>query len=358
MHVVINALGIDNRSGTGRYIHGLLDGVCQIDPSDIRITVPLPASFPIPEAWNKSTSLQVHPVTVRSTAGRIAWEQWSLPAFSRAIRADALHTTAFVAPRFLPPSIRSIVTIHDLAFRRYPETIPRLRRLYYGCTIPASIRKAQMVITDAEAIRREVLALGATTPVEAIPLGVDPTLHHPTPHPNDGQTLIRLGITKPFVLFTGTREPRKNVSTLLKAMHHAWACGSDTRLVLAGRYGWLVNDSHWNDDRLIRVGYISHEEMAALYRSCAAYCTASLYEGFDLPSVEAQACGAPILASNIPVHREFLASATRFIHPTDVSAWTEALLNLPQRDPAPGTPRPWKDVAHDTLRSYRSVLGG
>ena len=128
MHIAINALSITNRSGTGRYTWGLIHGFFQIPQPDFKLSIIIPADFPIPSAWQHSTQFRFYSIPVRSTFSRIRWEQFSLPRLLRQIQTDALHSPAFIAPVVSDLRIPGVVTIHDLTFERYPSLIPALRR--------------------------------------------------------------------------------------------------------------------------------------------------------------------------------------------------------------------------------------
>src|SRR5262249_10181210 len=117
----------------------------------------------------------------------------------------------------------------------------------------------------------------------------------------------RLGIEDEFILFVGTIEPRKNLINLLRAVEELCTT-TDLRpqLVVAGSEGWLSGDldtylhSMRMKERVVFTGYLQDEELRALYAACRVFVYPSLYEGFGLPLLEAMACGAPVVTSNVP----------------------------------------------------------
>jgi len=174
--------------------------------------------------------------------------------------------------------------------------------------IPVMARAATMVITPSEAVRREVhehLAI----PLERVVAVSESARDCFQPMKEEENRAVRrkLGINEDFLLYVGTVEPRKNLRILLAAFEDCVRLHSQPlQLVLAGRKGWLVDDLLKSFQRspvaanIILTGYLSDQELAALYSSCTAFIYPSVYEGFGLPPLEAMACGAPVIVSRIP----------------------------------------------------------
>lgn len=356
MRVALNALAVTNRSGTGRYAWGLIHGFIHLAPPDFFLSVLIPADFPIPPEWRHSKQVRFYSIPTGGTRQRIIWEQWFLPAWLKKIQPDLLHSPAFITPVLRSLMAKQIVTVHDLAFRLYPRTIPWTRRWYYAWAIPASLRRADAVLTDSRTVADEIRHFfPSSRRVTSIPLGVDTLRFQPQKLDQDNEILSRYEINSPYLLFVGTREPRKNLDTLLKAYAEARRQGLNLELVIAGRLGWMSQEPSLPGVRL--PGHVEEDAVPALYRHARAVIAPSLYEGFDLPASEALACGAPVLASDIPVHREVLGDRVRYVNPDNVPEWTNALLDWPSipRDAHPSSPRDWTAVARDTWRVYASV---
>src|SRR5262249_4404973 len=140
--------------------------------------------------------------------------------------------------------------------------------------------------------------------VSAIPLAPRSSF---TPSAETDETRRRLGIEDEFLLFVGTIEPRKNLLVLVQALEEVLrATDLRPQLVVGGKIGWkseelmsqLEHSPAW--DRMKLVGFVSDEDLRALYSSCHAFIYPSIYEGFGLPPLEAMACGAPVIASRVP----------------------------------------------------------
>lgn len=358
MHVALNALSITNRSGTGRYAWGLIHGMMTELGGNDRLSVVIPASFTIPNEWRRNDKIRFYSIPIRSALRRIVWEQGSLPSFVKQIQGDILHSPAFIAPVLRRTNVKQIVTIHDLAFARFPRTIPLLRLAFYRWAIPASIRRADSVITDSRTIADE-LAQTAYAPKRIVPihLGVDPSRFRSQTSPGDESVMGRYDLRNDYFLFVGTREPRKNLHTLLNAYSQARERGLNTELVIAGRLGWMQDEAAFGNPGVRTIDHVANDAIPALYRHTKALLAPSLYEGFDLPVVEAIACGAPVIASDIPTHREILDPNTNFIPVKNVYAWAQALIDCEKNPPVVPTKRirGWSETAADTFRVYRSV---
>jgi glycosyltransferase involved in cell wall biosynthesis len=232
-----------------------------------------------------------------------------------------------------------------------------------------------MIITAAESVRREI---SEYLHVKADRVRVTPFA------PRSGfqamtavqanQTKQRLGIEDEFVLFVGTVEPRKNLLTLMRAFDQILRqTARRPQLVAVGAEGWLMDDlftfikQSSIGDRLLFTGYLDDDDLRALYSSCTVFVYPSIYEGFGLPPLEAMACGAPVIASNIATFRETLGSAAQLVEPNDVQALARSIVEilgdedrrraLSRRGLEQAAKFSWERTAQLTLEVYREVLG-
>ncbi|MDQ3684671.1 MAG: glycosyltransferase family 4 protein, partial [Acidobacteriota bacterium] len=183
----------------------------------------------------------------------------------------------------------------------------------------------------------------------------------------------RLGVEDNFLLFVGTVEPRKNLMTLVRALDEILRT-TDLRpqLVIAGKEGWLTGEllsyvrSAGMNDRVRFTGYVSDDDLRALYSTCQVMVYPSLYEGFGLPPLEAMACGAPVIASRDKSVMETMGTAARLVEATDVPRLAENIVELLRDEgarsslAAAGRKRAaqftWKRTARATLEVYREAL--
>jgi alpha-1,3-rhamnosyl/mannosyltransferase len=170
---------------------------------------------------------------------------------------------------------------------------------------------------------------------------------------------------RPYLLNVDTLEPRKNLSIVLDAIERL----PEIHLVQCGNIGWGVSNLVERATVLPSVtlrGYVPDVELAALYRGAVAALFPSIYEGFHLPPLDAMSAGCPVIASDIPVHREVLGDAAVFVPCHDVDAWVAAIrqvLGDPQgreRMAAAGRERAagftWEKSARTLLRLFESVV--
>ncbi len=259
-----------------------------------------------------------------------------LPVELWAGRCDLFHALDFTLPPTLPGT-RTVLTIHDLSFERWPdETMPGMLH-FLRAVVPRSARRADHVITDSEATRRDVIELYGLPPerVTAISLGVDPRFGPQAPAGEGDRIRAKLGLPAgPFILTVGTMQPRKNHRRLVRAFARV---AGGARLVIAGGRGWDYDavlaevERLGLRDRVIFTGFVDDADLPALYRAAVAFAYPSLYEGFGLPVLEAMACGLPVLAGNTSSLPEVVGpdgEAGLLVDPLDVEAIADGLARL------------------------------
>jgi glycosyltransferase involved in cell wall biosynthesis len=255
-----------------------------------------------------------------------------LPAESFTGPCDLFHSTDFV----LPPTAgaRSIVTVHDLTFLRYPECAhPRLRA-YLQSVVPRSVQRADRIIADSEATRRDLIELlGA--PAEKIGVvygGIEDAFTALGEPAADAAVRRRHGLEQPYIFSVGTIEPRKNYALLLRAYARAVTKMKDAPiLAIAGGKGWLYDDIFAEvercglHERVRFLGFVPDADLPALYRGATLFVFPSLYEGFGFPPLEAMACGCPVVCSNASSLPEVVGDAAVLAPPTDEEQWVKAM---------------------------------
>jgi glycosyltransferase involved in cell wall biosynthesis len=207
---------------------------------------------------------------------------------------------------------KTVWTVHDLTWWRYPETSSRLGKAYYLRLARAAAQDCT-IATVSDAIRAEVVDR----------LGV-PEERVSVIYPGATSLAVEQKYTpeRPYILTVGTIEPRKNLATLLNG-YSVSGLSSDFDLLAVGRFGWGRSVPG-----LKVLSGLSDSELAAVYEGAAAFVSASLYEGFGFPLLEAAAKGIPIACSDIPVYREVLAASAApavFFDPLDVSSIASSL---------------------------------
>ena len=233
---------------------------------------------------------------------RQVWAGLYLPLMARRDEIDLFWGPAHRLPRLLPSNIAKIVTIHDLVWKYFGETMRPASRLLEKYQMPNSIRSSHHIITVSQSTATAVLKEYEVEPSKINVVYPAATLRPDVP---PFSKLSELGIDKPFYLFVGTPEPRKNICRLLKA--HAGLSTNlkeKAMLVIAGGHGWgdlqlakVIEDLDISSSVLV-TGYVDETVLAALYANTMFLAMPSLYEGFGLPIIEAMSRGKPVLTSN------------------------------------------------------------
>jgi len=239
---------------------------------------------------------------------------------------------------FLPPyDGPSVSTVHDLSIYRYPETHPAASRRLFERAFERSLRRADALITDSEAVRQELINNFSVAPsrVTAVPLGVDEAFK-PLAAGVVQHTLANYGLSAGrYTLSVATLEPRKKLDSLVRAYGELPAALRDTLpLVLTGAPGWLDGPIRSAIDRgrsqgwLRYLGYVPQADLPAVYAGARGLAMISIYEGFGLPVLEAMACGVPVLTSNVSSLPEVAGGAALLVDPDDVPGVTQQLERL------------------------------
>ena len=238
---------------------------------------------------------------------------------------DVFHATNYV----LPPvaSARTVLTIYDLSFLRHPELCSPKIVGPFSRRVPRFAKRADAVLTCSEASKRDIVELLGVAPEKVcVAHGAANAGLAPMPREEAEARLAPHGIAPPYLLFTGTLEPRKNVAGLIRAFDLA-APRIPHTLVLVGQWGWKTEDIQAalaearHRDRIVVAGYLpGHNTLAAAYSAADVFVLPSFYEGFGLPVLEAMACGAPVITSRRASLPEVGGDAACYVAPDDTEA--------------------------------------
>ncbi len=236
----------------------------------------------------------------------------------------------------LPPRLPYVLTVHDIAWRLFPQFFSRRMRLWHRLTRPEMlIMGARAIITPSQATREDLLRLFPVPPerVTVIPHGVSPIFHRNF-ETRDHGVRSRYKLPKRFVVFLGTLEPRKNIETIIAGVaRYRETTRDDLHLVLVGGSGWGTRPLQRRlNERVVPwthpIGPVPPEDRPAILRASQALVWPSLYEGFGLPIAEAMASGTPIITSHVSSLPEVAGEAALFIDPTNAADLAEALRSL------------------------------
>ena len=234
---------------------------------------------------------------------------------------------------FIATELPLIVTVHDLSFVRFPHFFSRKQRLWHTFVNARSmLRKASAVVAVANHTKQDVIetfGVREDRVIVASP-GVSPTF---SPRSEDELDRIRqkYGLKKPYFLFLGALEPRKNIVGIISAYERI---GADLDLVIAGGKGWLYEEifrraaASPKRGRIRFLGYVDDADKPGLYAAASALVYPSFYEGFGMPPLEAMAVGTPVVASHVSSLGEVVADAGLLIDPYSVDDIADAMSSV------------------------------
>lgn len=274
------------------------------------------------------------PVATQNPLVRIPWEQVALPVRAALDHVNVLHGTVNVIPWLA--SVPTVVTVHDLAFMRYPDRFPPAKVRYLHTAVDLSVRRATQIIAVSEHTRQDLIECFRVRKerVTVIHSGVDARFQ---PGATEAGARLREEKTggRRFVLSVGTLEPRKNLDVLIRAFGAAKRIvGSNHALVLVGARGWM--DGHLFElvkelelgDHVMFAGYVPSNELPSWYNAADLFAYPSAYEGFGLPLLEAMACGVPAITTASSALAEVAGDACITVEPGSEEALRVALVQV------------------------------
>jgi glycosyltransferase involved in cell wall biosynthesis len=276
----------------------------------------------------------VSPLPTQRPLARVPWEQVALPILGKYHELDVLHGTVNVVPRWSP--FPTVVTVHDLAFLRYPQRFPVAKQLYLRQAVASSARRADHVIAVSKHTRADLIDLLGIAPerISVVYSGVDARFHRSPPTVR-ADFRRRAFAGRPYILHVGTLEPRKNLDVLIRAFTAVrQQLDLPHVLALVGAPGWDYRGLFALTRRLgvegaVRfVGYVDPSELPLWYNGAELLAYPSEFEGFGLPVLEAMACGTPVITSASSALQEITGTAGVTVEPGSEEALQVAMARV------------------------------
>lgn len=263
---------------------------------------------------------------------------WSYLALSNELRKNKVDRL-FVPSHIVPPihPAKTVVTIHDLGFRHFPESYSKYhyQNLNWGTRLSA--KWASTITVPSQAVAEDVRSTYGV-PAEKIvevPNGYDPSMFKGLTPEKVVEVMKHHAISDPYILFLGRLEARKNVVRLIEAFYRLRDSGLfGGQLVLVGNPGVgyeqirdIINKRK-SQNYVVHTGYVSDAERAALLRGARVFAFPSLFEGFGVPILEAFAAETPVLTSNRGATAEIAGDGALLVDPESVGAIHHGLEKL------------------------------
>ena len=295
----------------------------------------------------------------------------SIPKILAQKKVDIVVEPRHFGPFNLPKSIKRVTVIHDLSPLRFPEWHQFVSRKLQQLFLPTILKRADYIITNSKFTAKDVINYFPFTAskTKGILLGKE-TFFQPQLNPS---ILEKHQITSPYLLHTGTIEPRKNLLFLIRAFEVLKQEGKhNLQLVLVGKPGWkhkaileAIADSPFQKDIKL-LGYVNREDLPTLYTAAAAFVYPSHFEGFGLPVLEALSCGTPTIAANVSSLPEIIGTAGLLFPPNNQENFlqkiNQLLVNeslrseLSDKAVEQAAKFSWEKTAQETLAVFEKLL--
>lgn len=306
MRVVLeDGFSIEKGTGVGRYTQNLASELARHPEVEL---LPQPV---------RRFIRKIRPLGARRTI-YATWLETGFQSQIKRLAPDLVHFTNHLVPHARKSKAKYAVTVHDLTAWKLPEAFSSMYVRYFRTVVTRSVKIADLVLCPSDSIRKEVIEQ-FNLPEAKVRTAWNADSQLPEILPERQEVLCRqlhkrLGLQKPYVLFVGTLELRKNVAALVEAFGRI-AGAFDLQCVLVGKSGRGFSEIEHAirhqacHDRYILTGFVTDEELALIYKLADVFVYPSRYEGFGIPLVEAMSFGLPIVASRIAASEEVAADA-------------------------------------------------
>src|SRR3972149_7961655 len=348
-----NEANVKNRVGSGKYAYELLQQFAKISSyssSDLVRLGSREASLKVSSRQARTIKFLIHlkqpplpdlPKESENFKYKVfgpkkLWTQFALPInlmFGR--RPDVFFSMAHYGPRF--SKVPYVVTIHDLSYLHYPELFKKSDLLQLRSWTKYSVQNATHIIAVSQTTKDDIVKNYHVDPAKITVTyeGYDQSRIKPQSESQINRMKKKYQIDGNYIIFVGTLQPRKNLERLIEAFEKLTRNQKpETRnlqLVIVGKRGWMY-DQIFEQIKSLNLGqkviftdYVPNNDLSALISGSLAYVLPSLWEGFGIPVIEAQACGVPVVVSNISSLPEILADSGILVDPQKTDSIAEGI---------------------------------
>ena len=300
-----NEANIEFRVGSGVYAFQLLKHLYELDTWNSYTIylkdIPVNDMPPERDKWKYQV-----------VGPRKLWTQFGLPfaLYSQGEKLNVFFTPGHYAPRFSP--FPTVISILDLAYLKFEEYFRKEDLAQLKSWTKYSVKKSSRILAISESTKADIVKYYNYDPsrITVTYIGYDTETFKPVKDERIiGNVLEKYGIARPYILYLGTLQPRKNLTRLVRSFHMLMEQEKyrelGFKLVIVGKKGWLYHELFDEVKRLklenvvIFTGFVPDDDKNAILSGAYVYTLPSLYEGFGIPVLEAMACGTPVVTSRI-----------------------------------------------------------
>ena len=366
--------------GAGRYIINLVRNLLEIDNKNTYVLTGRYTSTEYLEiAYNLKKDFENNKIELkfyRTPQKKLdLWNRLKFhPLEFLGFKADILHCPDYLIPPTLNKNI--VLTIHDLAFLRFPEfNFDWFIKKYTG-EVKKNAQISKKIIADSKNTKNDIVRFFKIDPakIEVVYLAADNLFKKLLEKEKDISVLKKYKIDKKYILSVGTIEPRKNFITLIEAFnlikHNI--NNFDYKLVIAGQTGWKSEATYEKREKspykedILFIGRVPDQDLVQIYNQAELFVYPSLFEGFGLPPLEAMSCGLPVIASRTSSLKEVVGDAGILISPGDNIELQKQILyvlkneeikeELKGKSLVQSKKFSWVDTAGRTLDIYNRII--
>lgn len=320
-----------NNTGLGNYSRDLVRILSQYFPEDTYLLYNTKPNEERAALLNSKNTFERLPKSFLSKKLRGLWRTFWIKEQIKQDNIDIFHGLSGEIPMRLPENIKSVVTIHDLIFMRYPNLYSFFDRKIHFYKFRYAARKADCVVAISEQTKQDIIQYLKINPkkIKVVYQGCAAVFKQVFSAEQKEKVSLKFQLPKEFVLNVGTLEERKNALTIIKAIKDL-----DTKLVLVGRRTKYFEQAEnyakqkGFEDKIIYLKNISQEELAIVYQLATVFVYPSIFEGFGIPIIEALFSKTPVITTNSGVFPEAGGPDSLYINPQDEVALQQKIQYL------------------------------
>lgn len=363
------------RSGVGQYQFNLLQALLKLDKENFYNLYGF--NFRNRKRFNRihfpSDNYKMHILPIPQRLITAWWLMADFPSLERVVGDCDIYQVSEIC---IPPVryARTVAFIHDLTTILYPQHHVKSNIFLHSRRFK-NIHKVDAVLTNSEYTKRDIVNYLKVRPDKVFVTYLGASERFKPMQTSEIEEALKIfNLKTPYILFTGTLEPRKNIKTLIRAFNSLKSKYSiPHRLVITGQRGWLYHDALKEIDsspfraHITELGYISDNDLPAIMNGADVFAYPSFYEGFGLPVLEAMKCGTPVITSNVSSLPEVGGDACVYVSPEDPDELAKRIFevisdkilrkSLSEKGTARANMFSWEKCAEETLRVYKEVLG-